>query len=562
MDTITPPRARPKKISQFFDYSKGQNSFDDPLILPANFLTTARNVRINRTGQVLSRLGQTQIGNTIHATNPILGLYEYQDEAGTKVRFTHVDTVLYELVTATWTNRKTIATDELSFVTFKGSYGSAVTSGTSTSGTTNTLVDTAATWTPDAYRGYILKDTTTGELKVIESNTATVITIEGKWDTIPTTDGYEIYATKSIVYACNGTDKFKIMASNSIADLTAGGWTTFKRLAVHNNRLFAWLNNSSRMQYSDLGCGENFPDLNFIDVNNGDGDSIRGAGAGAGVLVICKERSAWILAGSGRDNFSLQNISLTAGCIAPKSLVASNGIVFFLGYEGVYKTDGRSAPVLVSKNIKDKIDATTLAQRLDANAVIDVMNGHYISTVGTETFTSDINRDNWVWDDGYTPNVFANAEDADGSPIILMGDDTQGIVWQMDSGNDDRGDQTITSVVETVKIPGGKYGIIKGYGRGRIFFQATTWHTFITVEANVEDQGYNVVTALDTYQDFAEWDIAEWDISEWSAAETIISKFKTKDKGRYIQLRWTKNDDKEPVTFYGLTFTFKERRFK
>ena len=562
VDQIKIPKLTRKSVEQLFDFSKGQNTFDDPLILSQDYLETARNVRINRTGQVVTRIGQTQLGNTIHATNAATSLYEYQDGTGTKLRFVQVATKLYELVVATWTDRKDIAAGNTDFITFRGRDNTTVKSGTSTGGSINTLADTGEAWTVDAYAGKIIKNTATEELKMIESNTATVVTIEGKWDTNPGTDAYVIYNAQACGFGVNGTDKLRIRGSNAVDDITTGNWRAFVGINEHNNRLFGWLDESSRLYFSDIANGENWPTLNYIDVAADDGDNIMGGATVGALQVIVKNRSSYVLAGSSRTNFSITSLSATAGCISRRSIKSWNGVALYLGFEGVYQTDGRSEPVLVSKAMTTAFESHTQAQREDAVAGIDVENAYYMLTIDDTTYIYDIRKGAWVYDDGYEPNVFANAEDSDGAPIILIGDQGAGIVWTLESGNSDKGVSNITSVCETVKIAQGRYGFPKRYQRGRAFFAVTDDHQYVTLETNVEDEGYQISEVVDLYQDGSEWDVDDWDIAEWASPEVNIFKFRIGGRGRYVQFKWTKTDNNGAITFHGIAYSYKEKNFK
>lgn len=70
-------------------------------------------------------------------------------------------------------------------------------SGTATSGAAKTLTDTGKTWGLNAYTGKavkIISGTGSGQIKQIASNTATVLTVDGNWQTNPdNTSVYRIY---------------------------------------------------------------------------------------------------------------------------------------------------------------------------------------------------------------------------------------------------------------------------------------------------------------------------------------------------------------------------------
>ncbi|HBG45847.1 MAG TPA: hypothetical protein DDW94_02550 [Deltaproteobacteria bacterium] len=95
-------------------------------------------------------------------------------------------------------------------ITFGGTLGASLSSGTATSAATDTwrptLTDTGKAWTVNAYTGKILKITSgtgSGEnnARLIDTNTATVLTCNGDWVTPAPTNGsgYAIYEQKTII---------------------------------------------------------------------------------------------------------------------------------------------------------------------------------------------------------------------------------------------------------------------------------------------------------------------------------------------------------------------------
>jgi hypothetical protein len=85
--------------------------------------------------------------------------------------------------------------DEYTFIVFFNS--TAVTSGTASSGTSTTLVDSGIGWTANAYSNKIIKltaGTGAGQYRSIMSNTTDTVTVDREWDTNPSgTTQYEIY---------------------------------------------------------------------------------------------------------------------------------------------------------------------------------------------------------------------------------------------------------------------------------------------------------------------------------------------------------------------------------
>lgn len=66
--------------------------------------------------------------------------------------------------------------------------GSGATTGTATSGAATTITQSTASWTTNAFAGFVIKltgGTGSGQFRQVVSNTATAITIQGNWTTNP-----------------------------------------------------------------------------------------------------------------------------------------------------------------------------------------------------------------------------------------------------------------------------------------------------------------------------------------------------------------------------------------
>ena len=93
-----------------------------------------------------------------------------------------------------------------------GEVGGVYASGTATSGTTYSLVNTGATMIPDLYNNFrirISKGTGIGQQRRIVRNTATTIEVARKWDVaLDTTSEYEIIADKDKFYLTGNAQSF------------------------------------------------------------------------------------------------------------------------------------------------------------------------------------------------------------------------------------------------------------------------------------------------------------------------------------------------------------------
>lgn len=102
-------------------------------------------------------------------------------------------------------------------------------SGTATSGTSTTIANTTKAYTVDALIGravFIHTGTGSGQMRVVKSNTATVITVYGTFDTTPdSTSQYSVCANFEDLYQ---------------ADL-AGGWGVVTRAGIHTYAFNSYL---------------------------------------------------------------------------------------------------------------------------------------------------------------------------------------------------------------------------------------------------------------------------------------------------------------------------------
>lgn len=133
--------------------------------------------------------------------------------------------------------------------------------GVATGGTTNTLEDTSATFSTsnDGLRGLVLRiyeGTGDGQERVITSNTATEITVEGNWSTIPdTTSKYTVAGIdsywRSKDYALGAEDVLKVFKSLNIRAREEGNIN----LDIHYIVDFKKLEVATRKQFSLLDKG-------------------------------------------------------------------------------------------------------------------------------------------------------------------------------------------------------------------------------------------------------------------------------------------------------------------
>ena len=134
----------------------------------------------------------------------------------------------------------------------------------------------------------------------------------------------------------------------------------------------------------------------LIGNNDGvDGGAITGMQTLGSAMLIFKESAVYTMVETqllGDIAFMVENISSTVGCLSPRSIVAMDGFVCFLGIDGVYMTDGNTAQQL-SGNVPTFFDSTVLgspAEIANRNTAISFRHGtRYIIFFDTGTNFAD-----------------------------------------------------------------------------------------------------------------------------------------------------------------------------
>lgn len=141
--------------------------------------------------------------------------------------------------------------------------------------------------------------------------------------------------------------------TNAMGDL-GGSPPHAQYIATHRNYVFMarTVSNPNRLYFSEVLNFDKWPALNFIDISPNEGDWITGLMPYDDYLIIAKNRSMWILVGTGPSDFEVRRIHDGVGCVAPRSLTKMAQSFVFASSEGLYMSD-LSQEVLLSERLKE-----------------------------------------------------------------------------------------------------------------------------------------------------------------------------------------------------------------
>jgi hypothetical protein len=115
----------------------------------------------------------------------------------------------------------------------------------------------------------------------------------------------------------------------------------------------------STLRWSDSFAPEEWPEVNFWNIAKGDGDIITALVPYLGELTIFKRYSIHSLRGTSIDDFVLDNVVPTIGCVGPRAVVQEGLHLYFVSDEGICVYNGAKVTNLTRSkipNLWDKIN--------------------------------------------------------------------------------------------------------------------------------------------------------------------------------------------------------------
>jgi hypothetical protein len=225
------------------------------------------------------------------------------------------------------------------------------------------------------------------------------------------------------VLLVNGTDK-KVWNGSSLTDISDMP-SGLLYLTVHANRVYGA--KSTSLYFCALRDSDDWStagDAGQIQVETPDGDEVTGLVTYANHVIYFTENSMHELYGTGPHNYSFQTLSNSIGCVNNRTIKEVNGILYFLGRDGVYAYDGGTLPKIISEKVKKHIDEATFA-----NACAGVYKDIYYLYTGSVVIT--FSKGIWNVEDDAGVVEFVNLNG------VLYGLTADGITEMVDADGDE-----------------------------------------------------------------------------------------------------------------------------
>jgi len=165
--------------------------------------------------------------------------------------------------------------------------------------------------------------------------------------------------------------------------------------SVWKERLFC--SDGALVYYSEDGLIECFDEDNFIPVFPDDGHEIRAIHAYGDRLVIGKTNKVHYLVGTDPAYFALLTLSDRHGCASHHSMQSAEGLLFWLGLDNVYRSDGNAVVGIASEKLEEILKTATAAQLSTSfAAVYPALNWYCLTIPGVAELTYNYKTNAWV----------------------------------------------------------------------------------------------------------------------------------------------------------------------
>lgn len=318
---------------------------------------------------------------------------------------------------------------------------------------------------------------------------------------------------------------------------------------------------------------------NFINIEQDAGDNITGIESFRDRIIVFKQKSIWqiTLGVEQIGNFfittpSLQLITASYGCIAPKSIVAVENDIYFLSAEGVNTLGYQSGYAIdtlrtssISTKVRPFFDALTTDQKEGATATY--FNKKYIIAIPgkNQSMMLDVERGAWMGPWTRDANIFEVYLDSNGDKHLLYGNDDSPLVDEyLSSATDDKG-SAIQTALKTRQEDFGEFTLFKFLKD--IFMQYRNVSGNINVAVRIENKDgtvtsgaigdFNVSSFLGTSGFGADlWGQAVWGTSTQTvttkSTQQFIKWIKLYKTARTIQFSITTNNVTDNYELLGL----------
>lgn len=350
--------------------------------------------------------------------------------------------------------------------------------------------------------------------------------------------------------------------------------------AYFNNILFSSCDpaNPTTVRFSDLTNGITiFNATDFFTLNFKDGHYVTAIYPAFGNLYIFEDNSIWMLTGSSRDTFSLQQMVSNIGTLSPHSVrLINNDLYFVTSQNDIAIYDGVFTVKYLSSKIRNTIGSNNFNRAKEALGIgfssykykdLD----YYVSesTNGNNTNNQilffDTDREAWTIFNNFSPDSWTTLISPTGQNVLVWGDYSGNVFYYPNIGNYNDVSNSCSGGTCTVTSPSiysfytTKWFIFPEDSLGDKYFrvlktyiQNSSLASTLTTTVNFDYVSPGKVFNYNFNPSGSIWDTAIWDVSSWGASMSLNVDREEPNVGKNMfQLQYSNNTVSQDMTVLG-----------
>ncbi len=379
---------------------------------------------------------------------------------------------------------------------------------------------------------------------------------------------YRFWTVNDIVYYVNGFDGFRKWDFTTESQVSA---TNYTHLCVHKGLMFlVEKNDPNKIVFSNFADYETFTSTDFIYAPAPKtGDPVNALVPLNGYMLIFTSDNKLILSGDDNATFSLDEAPDQKGTYRQETTCVDKDFVYYLGNDGVYRSNGSEAKLL-SSNIYEEI----LRLPNPESSLMAVNKGRlylWVRPAGLET-----NHTCYVWNLNYgdgivesydTETTVSRALTAfnDDNALLVANSEYGQVYWQELASNDYTnlgGD--INFMLQGHYNPYGDPSVLKEvrYWNPRFKAQSGSYTIDCEYAYDLRDN-WTVYQSPNVQGEGSVWGSGiVWGAFTWGSTAELQSQLYIPGEYRRIAIRYKHFATRQPHSFLGHTFKVQSRRMR
>lgn len=336
--------------------------------------------------------------------------------------------------------------------------------------------------------------------------------------------------------------------------------------------------NPTRVNFTNLsGAFNSFLATDFFTLNLNDGHFITALFSAFGNLYIFEDNSIWMLTGSSRDTFALQQMITNVGTVSPHSVQLVNNMIYFITKQNdIAIYDGAFSIKYISSKIRNTIGGNNFVRAPQSLGIgfssykykdLDYYVAESItgSSTNNQILQFDTDRESWTKFTNFNPDSWIVIPGTTGQDELVFGDYNGNTYFYPNIGTYNDVSNTCSGSSCTITSPsiyslyttkwftypdvslGDKYlRVIKTYIQNSSLpsILTTTVNYDYTIPGNVFNYSYAPSGAL--------WGTALWGIGLWGSTQVLnIDREEPNDGKQMFQVTYSNNNVDQDMTILG-----------